>query len=326
MPILAGLLASYGSRDARVIAGAGIGQDATVIDMGDRCLVAKTDPITFASDQIGWYAVNVCANDVACAGAQPNWFLATLLLPEAATDEALVETIFDQIGNACETLGASLVGGHTEITHGLKRPIVVGQMLGEVARERLVTTAGARSGDVILMTKAAAIEGTALIAREKERDLRAHGFNTDFIAGAQNLLFDPGISVVREALLAAQAAPIHAMHDPTEGGVATGLREIAQAANLGLMVDGDAILVLPASARLCEHYNLRPLGLIASGALLLTVAPQHAQHVIDALHAASIVCTAIGYMLPAQEGCKMRMGGMRRDLPTYDRDEVTRIL
>jgi hydrogenase expression/formation protein HypE len=326
MSVLAGLLARHGSHDERVVVGAGVGRDATVIDMGDRYLVAKSDPITFATDQIGWYAVNVCANDLACSGAQPRWFLAAVLLPEASTDQALIETIFEQISTACRTLGASLTGGHTEITRGLKRPIVVGQMLGEVAKDKLVVSSGAQPGDIILMTKAAAIEGTALIAYEKEKELRSHGYDQAFLDQAKNLLFRPGISVTSEALLAVQAAPIHAMHDPTEGGVFTGLREIAQASNLGLMIDAEAIPVLPACERLCRQYNLHPMGLIASGALLITVAPQHAQRVCDALTAAQIPCTAIGHMLPAQEGCKMRVGGMPRELPAYERDEITRIL
>jgi hydrogenase maturation factor len=324
--LLERLLGAHASGGERVVVGPRVGEDAAVIDMGDRYLVAKTDPITFATDQIGWYAVNVSANDLACCGAQPRWFLASVLLPEAATDVALIETIFEQIASACEALGASLTGGHTEITHELKRPIVVGQMLGEVAKDKLVVSSGAQPGDIILMTKAAAIEGTALIAREKEKELRSHGYDQSFLDQAKSLLFQPGIGVTREALLAVQVAPVHAMHDPTEGGIVTGLREIAQASNLGLMIDAESIPILPACERLCQHYNLHPLGLIASGALLITVAPQHAQRVCDTLAGAGIQCTAIGHMLPAQEGCKMRTGGAPRELPSYDRDEITHIL
>ena len=326
MTVLADLLARFGSHDPRVVAGVSVGQDATVIDMGDRYLVAKTDPITFATDQIGWYAVNVNANDLACSGAQPRWFLCTILLPEAVAGQTMVETIFGQIADACQAVGASLVGGHTEVTIGIKRPILIGQMLGEVAKDRLVQSSGARGGDTILLTKSIAIEGTALIAHEKEKDLRSHGYDDDFLASAKNLLYAPGISVLRDALLATEAAPIHAMHDPTEGGVMMGLQELARAAHLGLMVDAEKIPILPACQRLCQHYNLHPLGLIASGSLLLTVAPQHASKVIETLGAAGIACTAIGYMLPPEEGCKVRVGGMPRDLPCHERDEITKIL
>jgi hydrogenase expression/formation protein HypE len=326
MATLARLLATHSGHDERVVSGMGIGQDATVIDMGDRYLVAKSDPVTFATDQIGWYAVNVNANDLACCGAQPRWFLCTLLLPEAASDRRLVDSILDQISTACKTVGASLAGGHTEVTHDLRRPIVVGQMLGEVAKDKLVTTAGAKAGDVILVTKAVAIEGTALIAREKRKDLLGHGYDEAFLDEASNVLFDPGISVLREASLAMQAAPIHAMHDPTEGGIVTGLHELAQAANLGMMIDADDIPILPACQRLCRQYHLHPLGLIASGSLLITTSPQWAQTVVDVLAGAGIACTPIGYMLPPQEGCKMRQGGIRRDLPIHDNDEITKIV
>ena len=326
MATLARLLAAHAGHDERVVSGMGIGQDATVIDMGDRYLVAKSDPVTFATEQIGWYAVNVNANDLACCGAQPRWFLCTVLLPEAATDQRLVDSLFDQISTACQSVGASLAGGHTEVTHGLKRPIVVGHMLGEVAKDKLVTTAGAKVGDVILVTKAIAIEGTALIAREKHKDLLSHGFDEAFLTEARNVLFDPGISVLREASLAVQAAPIHAMHDPTEGGIVTGLHELARAANLGMMIDADEIPILPACERLCRQYHLHPLGLIASGSLLITTAPHSAQAVVNALATAGIACTPIGYMLPPQEGCKMRQGGIRRDLPIHESDEITKIL
>jgi hydrogenase maturation factor len=326
MSHLSRLLARYGSRDPRLVAGTQIGQDATVIDWGDRYLVAKSDPVTFATDQIGWYVVNVNANDVACCGAQPRWFLCTVLLPEASASESLIESIFEQIASACQALGASLVGGHTEVTYHLDRPILVGQMIGEVAKDKLVMAGGAQSGDVILLTKSVALEGTALIAHEKEKDLLARGFDQSFVGEAKNLLYTPGISVVREAMLAMEAAPVHAMHDPTEGGIATGLHEMAQAAHMGLMVDGDKIPILPSCGRICRHYNLHPLGLLASGSLLLTVAPQSARRVQERLESAGIACTAIGYMMPSQEGCKIHLGGVVRDLPLYQRDEATKIL
>ena len=323
---LAALLERYGSTDPRVTVGPAVGEDATAIDMGDRYLIAKTDPITFAADQIGWYAVNVNANDVACRGAQPRWFLCTLLLPDQATDLGMVESIFAQVASACSAVGASLVGGHTEVTLGLGRPIIIGQMLGEVAKDRLVTTRGAQLGDAILLTKSAAIEGTALIARDKHDELRAYGFSDGALAEACDLLYRPGISVVRDALIALEAAPIHAMHDPTEGGVATGLYEIAQAAKLGLRIDADRIPILPITQHICRTLDVAALGLLSSGALLLTVAPRDTEHVIASLAAAGIACTEIGRTLPPQEGCRMRLQGNWHDLPVYEQDEITRIL
>jgi len=168
-----------------------LGEDAAVIDMGDRYLVAKSDPITFATDEIGWYVVNVNANDIACSGAVPRWFLATLLLPAEKTDEQLVETIFEQLSSACEQLGITLAGGHTEITYGLDRPIIAGHMLGEVRPDRFVSTSGMKVGDDIILTKAVAVEATALIAGEKLDELKAL-FPTEYLERCRRFLHEPG--------------------------------------------------------------------------------------------------------------------------------------
>jgi hydrogenase expression/formation protein HypE len=239
--VLAPLLRRIPRRDPRVVLGSGIGEDAAVIDFlaspfpegtspgGERLLIAKTDPITFATDLIGWYAVHVNANDVACAGATPRWFLATALLPER-WQEAQVTGLFDQLVEACSALGISLVGGHTEVTGGLERPVVVGCMLGEVERSRAVQTGGGRPGDALILTQGIALEGTAVLAREAHEQLRARGVPADTITRAQQLLFKPGISVVGAAQALCSAVPppdgVHSLHDPTEGGLASGLWEV----------------------------------------------------------------------------------------------------
>ncbi len=322
---LAALLARIPRHDPRVIVGPGIGQDAAVLDMGDRYLVAKTDPITFATDDIGWYAVNVNANDIACMGAHPRWFMVSALLPSGRADTAMAETIFNQMTDACGALGIELIGGHTEITHDLDRPIVVGAMLGEVAKDRLVTSTGAHVGDVVLLTKAIPLEGTALIAREKENDLRARGLGDDFIARSKNVLREPGISIVREALVAADARLTTAMHDPTEGGLATGLRELAQSSRVGLKIDAGLIPVLHEGSELCALYGLDPLGVIASGALLLTASLENASELVKRLTEAGIRCTGIGRALPADQGLTLTRGEMSQPLPRFDVDEIAKI-
>ncbi len=126
----------------------------------------KSDPITFATDDIGWYAVQINANDIATTGSTPRWMLATLLLPENQTSPDLVEHIFKQINQAAGALGISLIGGHTEITYDLNRPILMGTLLGEVERSKLIVPSGAQPGDQLLLTKGVPIEATALLARE----------------------------------------------------------------------------------------------------------------------------------------------------------------
>ena len=323
--LLRELLAKYASCDPRVVIGPGIGQDAAIIDMTDRYLVAKTDPVTFATDEIGWYAVHVNANDVACCGATPRWFLVTLLLPETSTTAEMAESIFAQIADACRELGVSLCGGHTEVTIGLDRPIVVGQMLGEVARDCHLTASGARIGDVLILTKGIAIEGTAIIAREM-REALCEVFDGDLVSRCERLLHSPGISVVRDARRALEVGGIHALHDPTEGGVATGLWELAEAAKVGLVIDEQRLPVLPECDALCKHYGLNPLGLIASGSLLISAATQRAPAIIECLRTEGIAATEIGEVVPPEHGCVLRSdNGLDKPLPVFSRDEIARL-
>ncbi len=325
LEVLADLLASVPLNDPRLVMGPCPGEDVAVIDMGERYMVVKTDPITFATDEIGWYAVHVNANDVATSGATPLWMLATVLLPEGRTTEALVRAIFAQLRGACADLQIALVGGHTEVTHGLERPIVVGVLIGEVARERLITTAGARVGDRVLLVNGIPIEATALIAHECADELRARGYDEAFIRRAQGYLHDPGISVVAAARLAAGQPGVHAMHDPTEGGLATGLHELAYAAGTGLRLDADRVPVLAEGARLCATFGLDPLGAIASGALIVAVDPTQAGALCARYAADGIPCAHIADLVPREEGLTMARGGEVMPLPRFDADEVTRV-
>jgi hydrogenase maturation factor len=323
--LLEKLLARYARPDASVLVGPGIGEDAAIIDMGERCLVAKTDPITFASDAIGWYAVHVNANDVVCCGARPRWFLATLLLPEHDTTPDLVEAIFEQMDAACSELEITLCGGHTEITHGLQRPIVIGQMLGDVDHGAYLSGAGAQEDDVIILTKGIAVEGTALIARERPAALTGVMSERE-LERCAGFLRDPGISVVREARLALEVGGVHALHDPTEGGVATGLWELAEAAGLGLRVEGERLPVLPECRLMCRHLGLDPLGLIGSGSLLIAAAADHAAAIVEKLAAENIPAATVGRLVSAGEGRRMRgADGTLGPLPRFPRDELARL-
>lgn len=321
---LGALFARHVAPDPRVIVGPRLGEDAAVVDLGDRYLVATTDPVTFVTDDLGWYALVVNANDLAVRGAVPRWFLATCLLPERCTTEAAVETLFEQLGAACRELGVALVGGHTEVTHGLDRPIVAGTMLGEVAKDRLVTTAGARPGDVLLLTKGVPIEGTSIIARTRAADLRARGFDEAWLARARGSLLR--LSVVPEALLAAEVVPVHAMHDPTEGGLATALWELADAAGVGLVVDAERIPILPEGAALCREFGLDPLGTIASGALLVALAPADAGVLLHALARDGIAAAFIGRVVGRAAGVVLSRGGIAGPMPRFEQDELTRLL
>ncbi|MCI0811327.1 MAG: hypothetical protein J4O11_10890, partial [Chloroflexi bacterium] len=273
--------------------------------------------------RIGWYAVQVNANDIACTGGVPRWFLATLLVPERFTEDQ-AEELFTQVLDACNDIGVALVGGHSEVTQGIDRPLVAGTMLGEVARDRLVRTGGAQEGDSIVVTKGIAIEGTALLALERAEDLRKAGVSDDTITLSVELLNVMGISVLTDAQTACDTAQIHSMHDVTEGGLITGLREVAAASGLGLAIEEDSVPVLPATMEVCQAIGLDPLGLLASGALLITLPPSDVPSLLSALEKKGIDGWEIGMMLASEEGLISIGREGEVELPQFSRDELAR--
>jgi hydrogenase expression/formation protein HypE len=321
--VLGKFIAKYTGRDHRIVIGPGVGEDATIIDMGDIYLVAKTDPITHVTNEIGHYAVNVNANDIAAMGGKPLWFLATLLMPRES-DENAIENIFSQISEACHALSVSYCGGHTEVTTSVNVPVVVGQMLGEVMKGRLKPSSGALPGDDLIMTKAAAIEGTAIIALEKEEELSVH-FPREFILRAQKYLHHPGISIVKEAAIASSFSEVHALHDPTEGGIATGIFELATASHLGVEVYHERIPMSHETQRLCEHFGVDPLGVFASGSLLIGASPSVSQGVIAALQAEGINAVRIATLVEREKGMKLIKDTKCVPLPVYYQDELSKI-
>lgn len=324
---LEGLLAKLPAGDGRVRIGPQVGEDAALIDMGNRYLVAKTDPVTFATDRIGWYVVNINANDVACMGADPKWLLVTCLLPEYGTDAEIVESLFADLSTACSELGITLCGGHTEVTLGLDRPILVGQLLGEVDKDRFVDKRNIRPGDVVLLTKGIAVEGTCVIARERGA-LLENKVPREILERAKGFLKNPGISVVKDARVALEAVGpgIHGMHDPTEGGLVQGVRELAIRAGVGMRIESEKIPVFPETTALTEPFGIDPMGLLASGALLLVASPSCEERLRCALQDAGIPCARIGQVCSAGEGLEWIRRGRAAALPEFVSDELLKAL
>jgi hydrogenase maturation factor len=323
--LLQRLIRAYTSSIHGVVVGASIGEDAAAIEFGDNVLLAKTDPITFVAEDIGTYTIHVNANDIATMGGRPLWFLATVLLPEKGTTPERVEKIFAELSSACRGIDVAFCGGHTEITVGIDRPIVIGTMLGEVEKDRLITTAGARPGDDILLSKAIAIEGTSILAREKGEEL-AGIFGEEFLRRCRKLTEEPGISVLEDARIAVRNGRIHSLHDPTEGGLANALHEVAAAAGVGILVEGDRIPILKECKVLCRHYGLDPLGLIASGSLLIMVEPDDSARVMRSLERAGVAAAKIGKIVRQEDGVKIRSEGRIKDLARFARDEIAKIM
>lgn len=324
--LLAQLIATLPTEEPHLLLGPGVGEDAAIIGLGGggTLLAAKSDPITFATDEIGYYAVNVCANDLAVCGARPRFYLPTVLLPEGTT-EADVRQICDQVGAACRALEITVAGGHTEVTAAVNHPVVAGTLLGEVARRKMVRTGGCRPGDLILLVGSAAVEGTSIIAREKREALVGQGWRAAQLDEAANYLYEPGISVLAPALAAAEAELVTAMHDPTEGGVATGLWEMADASGCGLEVELTNVPVTPLSAAACAAFKLDPLGTIASGGLLATAAPEDEGALLALWQGIGRAARRIGRVLPAGAGVYGLRYGSRAPLPRFDADEIVKL-
>ncbi len=324
LELLNQILYSNKTDDDRIILGPGVGIDCAVVDIGERYMVLKSDPITFATDEIGWYSVQVNANDLATTGATPLWFLNTLLLPEGKTTREDVLRINQQLHDACASLGITVIGGHTEVTHSLDRPILVGTLIGEVEKDRLVTPRGARPGDRILLTKGIPIEATSILAREFPGQLRAVLTEAE-LRKAADFLHQPGIGVTRDANLALSAGKVTAMHDPTEGGLAAALWELAEASGNVLRVNREAVHIPELSQKICSFFGLNPLGTIASGALLMTVDAQDAGKIQSTLEDSGIRCTDIGQVSAGTPAVWITTNGVEHALEHPEQDEIGKV-
>ncbi|AIF69012.1 hydrogenase [Palaeococcus pacificus DY20341] len=309
-----------GAKGERILIPPSVGVDASAVEFGDKVLVATSDPITGASKHIGFYAVNVNANDIATMGAKPKWFLVTILLPENA-DEALLREIMDDLDKSAKALGIAIIGGHTEVTVGLDRPIVMGAMLGETTKEKLTSAANAKAGDKIILTKGLAIEGTSIIASEREEELK-NAFGEEFVERAKAFLWK--ISVVKDALIASEIG-VSAMHDPTEGGVANGLHEMADASGLGFRVYWEKLLIAEETRKICEYFELNPFALISSGALLISAPKENAGKIVEALEREGIKASIIGEFLGEKETRVLIKNGKEQPLEQPETDELWKL-
>lgn len=315
--VLARLLAGEVTAAPEVKLGPAIGEDACALDVGaPATLVVATDPITFAGASPARSAVLVNANDVAVTGARPRWFLATLLLPPGATGADL-EHLFGELRRAADEVGSVLVGGHSEVTDAVRRPVLVGQMLGLATQ--VIPTGGLRPGDVVLQIGPAPIEGGAVLARALGE--RGDGLPPDVVRAAAEAADDPGISVVEPAVLAAELGAM-AMHDPTEGGLAAALWELAGASGVALRVDRPAVLWFRPGVEVCRALGADPWATLASGALLAGFSRGALDFALERLREAGHTCAPIAVAEPGA-GVHDEQGAT---IPRPGRDEVARLL
>jgi hydrogenase maturation factor len=287
------VFAKLGTSDSDVLLGPKLGEDAAVIRVGEKVIIAATDPITGSISDVGWLSVIVNANDIATFGIRPRWFLVTILLPTDSTPDQL-QQIVKQIDEVCQNLGIAVAGGHSEITEGIDKPIVVGFMVGMTDEGNYVTSSGARPGDSIIITKTIAMEGTSILATEGEEVL-AKKIPATTISHAKNLKSQ--LSVVTEGVAAFETGFVTAMHDPTEGGLSNGLHELCDASNVGFEIYSDAIPVDESTLKICSALDVDPMELISSGCMIICCGKENVNEVVNTIRSRGVSPTVIGQIV-----------------------------
>lgn len=253
------------TKRSEVLLGAGVGEDCAAVKLAeDEMFVMSTDPITGTATDIGNLAIHITLNDLASAGAEPVGVLLTILLPENSEEAVLKETMA-QIEIACAEANVQIMGGHTEVTKAVNQPLINVCGVGKAKVGKLVSTAGAKVGDDIIVTKWIGLEGTSIIAKEKEQELLSR-YPAQLVEAAKN--FDKYLSVLPEAASAVKSG-VSAMHDVTEGGIFGALWEMAEASGVGLEIDLKKIPVKQETIEVCEFFGINPYELISSGSMLM---------------------------------------------------------
>ena len=262
------VLSQIHTRREEVLLGASVGEDCAAVAVAeDEMLVISTDPITGTVQDIGDLAIQITVNDLASAGAEPVGVMLTVLLPERVSEQKM-RLMMEQAEAACANVHVQIMGGHTEVTRVVNQPLISVVGVGKAKKGKLISTAGARPGMDIIITKWIGIEGTSILAKEKEEELLTR-FAPSFLKQAK--AFDQMLSVLPEAMIAREHA-VAAMHDVTEGGIFGALWEMAEASGVGLEIDLKKIPVKQETIELCEFFDINPYELISSGCMLMAAA------------------------------------------------------
>jgi hydrogenase expression/formation protein HypE len=300
-------------RNEDVILRPEIGEDCTAIEYGDYACVLSTDPITGADKGIGALAVHISCNDVASSGVKPIALLMTIMAPTGTTKEE-IGTIMKEAGEAAAALGVEIAGGHTEITSAVNKVIVSTTAIGKVLKHKLVKTAGAQVGDDVVMTKWAGLEGTAILAGDREDELKSL-LSPEELKRAQSL--SEQISVVAEGVLAGEHGA-NSMHDVTEGGILGAVWEVAESSGTGIEVLIDKIPILQETKKICEHYGINPYRLISSGSMVITC--KDGRGLIEKLKAIGVQAEIIG-KITAEDRYVIEQGA-KKELQPPGADEL----
>lgn len=312
------ILGQIHNRRSDVLLHPTIGEDSAVIDFGDSVCVMSTDPITGAAKGMGRLAVHVSCNDLASNGAEPVGIQLVLLLPEDVTEERIKE-IMQEVEQGAAELGIDVLGGHTEITSLVTKPIISATAIGKAPKDQYVTSSGAKPGDDIVITKGAGIEGTAILAWDYSEYLLQHGVRSETIETAKNFMEE--ISVLPEGLSAAKMGAT-AMHDVTEGGIYGALYEMVNASGVGFDLYGEQVLVRPETSEICLVLGIDPLGLLSSGTMMITI--PDGDRLVQVLKEQGIVASKIGQITQLEKN--YWINGAKQEFQLLERDELWRFL
>ena len=299
----------------------GIGDDCAAIDLGEKVCYVSSDPITGAVSEIGKLAVNITCNDLATTGVEPMGIMVTILAPPSTSVEDLQNIMVD-MESECTKLNIDILGGHTEITDAVNKVIISVTGLGFGTKAHYEDKKEILEGDIVLLTKGTGIEGTAIIAYEKEEELKAVLSQSE-INYAKSMM--DLTSVVKEGLLSSKLSK--GMHDVTEGGILGAVWEVAELSKLGVSIYEDQLNVSEVTHKICNYYKIDPLKLISSGSMLIVVSPENKDELLEKLIFDEIPAFEIGYFTQnIEEKFMYSSQGQRSDVSEPESDELYKIV
>ena len=300
----------------------GVGEDCATLDFGQYECVMSTDPITAAISEIGRLAIHITCNDIASNGVEPLGIMLAVMLPLGTTAEE-IERIMMQAAEVSEKLGVEIIGGHTEITPAVNRPVIVSTAVGRTLAGGSQRAQNMRPGDLILMTKQTGLEGAGIIASDFEEELSGV-LTPEEIREAKGYLKE--VSVLKEGVAAGKVGTA-GMHDITEGGVLGAVWELSEIADVGLLIDEESIPVTPVTRKLCKHFGIDCLRLISSGSMMIIAHPEKKDAVMEAVRAAGVPVACIGTVTEAAAGRFMvRADGTKTAITPPESDELYKVV
>lgn len=308
--------------DYSLVVPPGVGEDVTAVKVDSTDFVLlKADPVTFAAERAGYYAVTINLNDLAAAGGEPKWLLTTLFFPPN-TIPCVIETMFKDLSEACASNGITLAGGHTELTPSVTQPIISGMLVG-IPDKKIYKKSDIQEGDGIILTKSVSVEGTSILTTDYKKVLMDIGITEEEIQEGQRLINK--ISILKEARISRNFSGLRAMHDVTEGGLATALREVSISSGHKIAVQEEKIPIMALTKKICSRLNLNAMGLIGSGSLIIVIDDNQAEHLVQKLNSSGIEAAKIGNVLHDGNGLEVTTNGRKKVWPVFDSDEITKV-